>query len=447
MKRELTPRRNIGGTIKVAGDKSIGHRAALFSILSQGSLTVCNFPDSADCKTSLAAAESLGVRVEKSGEQLVLTPPDKLEPSPDTIIDCGNSGTTARLLSGILAGSDVEVTLSGDESLQSRPMKRIIDPLTEMGAEFFSEEGRLPMKIRGRRLLPFDYRLPVASAQVKSAVLLAGLASGCSVTVCEDTITRDHTELMLDSIGEGVSVRKITPILVPDPTDPRKKRREMPENFKREIKLSGQARVNGGTVDIPGDISTASFMMAAAAIAKKCVTIENLGLNPTRTGIIEHLRQIGCTVEITDRRTVSGESRGTVAVTGSTLNARKISGEMTVSLIDEIPIVAVMAAFAEGTTVIRDASELRVKESDRLTAVAENLKALGCRCGLLDDGLAIEGGAELKGAELRCFGDHRIAMAFAIASMFVVGNSSLDDASVVAISCPEFFDLLDRISQ
>ncbi len=324
-------------------------------------------------------------------------------------------------------------------------MKRIIDPLTAMGAEFESENHCLPLRVSGKKLLPFEYLLPIPSAQVKSAVLLASLASRCSVKVQEQTLARDHTERMIAAIGEGITVRDITAMKVPDPDDPRKQRLEMPEKFKRETVLTSQAQIHGGKIDIPGDLSTAAFFMAGAAISKTMVTIENLGVNPTRTGFIDHLKAVGCTVEYDNKREVSGESRATVTVSGAPLKSRRISGEATVRLIDELPIVAVMAAFADGTTVIRDAGELRIKESDRITAVAENLRRMGVKCGILEDGMAIEGAKERMPADFESYGDHRIAMAFAIAAQFLDGPSTLDDDSVVGISCPEFFDLLESI--
>ncbi len=447
MLRTLKPVRRLGGTISMPGDKSIAHRVALMSIISHGPLRVKNFPGNLDCLTSLKAAQAFGVQVSKDGEEMVLTPPEELTFEPEMTVDCGNSGTTARLLAGIISGKDCEVTLAGDESLSRRPMKRIIAPLSEMGAEVFADEDHLPMRIRGRKLMPFEYRMPVASAQVKSSLLLAGMASSCSVTVREETITRDHTERMVVELGEGLTVTDIKPITVPDPDDPRKKRREMPEDYKREIRITGQAKINGGAVDIPGDISTASFFLAAAAISGRTIAVSNVGLNPTRTGFLDYLRSVGAKVEISDREVISGEPRGTVTVTGDRLKAKKISGSQTVALIDEIPIVAVMAAFANGTTVIRNAGELKVKESDRLQATAENLKLMGIKCGLLADGLVIDGGAQLPGTDFKSFGDHRIAMAFSIASLFLVGPSTIDDDSVVGISCPDFYEILDRIKQ
>jgi len=449
MKRTIEPvRRMIGGTIRVPGDKSIAHRAALLSILSKGKITIRNFPNNADCLASLEAAKQFGVEARTEDDTLILIPPASISVQPDSIIDCKNSGTTARLLAGIIAGSCMEATLTGDESLRLRPMKRVIDPLTVMGAEIFAENGRLPMRIRGKELSvssEFEYDLPVASAQVKSALLLAGLASSRAVTVREKTITRDHTEIMLAEIGNGVTVCEVKPVRTPDPIDPRKSKVKMPEPFKKEIRISSEAQVTGGAIDIPGDISTAAFFLAAAAISRRTITVENLGLNPTRTAFLDYLKSTGCKLEITDKTVVSGEPRGKVSVTGASLKPRKISGELTVGLIDEIPIISIMAAFTDGTTIIRDAGELRFKESDRLIAIRENLQRMGVKCGILEDGLVIEGGKELSGADFQSYGDHRIAMAFSIAALFLVGPSTIDDVSVVNISCPDFYKLMDKI--
>jgi 3-phosphoshikimate 1-carboxyvinyltransferase len=442
MSRKLSQARKFGGALSVPGDKSISHRAALLSILSRGTIRITNFATGADCQSSLRAAQAMGVSVTEAEGVLTLTPPPALSVNPDAIIDCGNSGTTARLLTGIIAGSGLEVTLTGDASLSARPMKRIIEPLTRMGAELFATNNKLPMRIRGKKLLPFNYHLPVASAQVKSCLMLAGLSSSCSITIREDVLTRDHTERMVSAIGSGITLHQPKGVMVVDSDDPRKKRMEKKETFASEVKLTSSAHISGGDVDIPGDISTAAFFWAVGAISGKPVSVTNVGLNPTRTAILDHLRNIGCSVTIENKRTVSGEPRGDVTVSGEKLKSRKVSGETTVGLIDEIPIVAVMAAFAEGTTLIRNAEELKVKESDRLAAVAENLTRMGAKCGLLDDGLAIEGGKDFTGADFVSRADHRIAMAFSVASLFLIGPSTIDDAECVGISCPEFYDLL-----
>lgn len=430
------------------GDKSIAHRAALLSILAKGPLQVRDFPDGHDCRRSLEAAKIFGVRVEDHGEgNVTLTPPDRPTAAADVIVDCGNSGTTARLLSGIVAGSDLSVIISGDDSLSQRPMQRIVKPLTEMGAEVYDTEGHLPVTIRGKKLLPFEYRLPVASAQVKSCLLLAGLASGCSMTVQEVIVSRDHTELMIQALGGNLSVREIKPVYEEDPSDPRKRRRVMPEPFKREIAVGSGCTIGGGDIDIPGDFSTAAYFLAAAALSGKSITIEQVGLNPTRTAFLDHLKAIGCTVEVQDKVTLNNEARGTVTVVGGSLKSRKISGEITVGLIDEIPILAALAAYADGTTIIRDAAELRVKESNRLVAIATNLESMGVHCGVVEDGLVIEGGKEPQGADLQSFGDHRIAMAFSVAALFATGPSTIDDENVVSVSCPNFYDMVKHLTK
>ncbi|MCX6835729.1 MAG: 3-phosphoshikimate 1-carboxyvinyltransferase, partial [candidate division Zixibacteria bacterium] len=304
MRRNLKSVRKISGRIRVPGDKSIAHRAAILSILAGGPLRVRNYPDSADCRTSLNAARALGVSIEDNEGCLVLTPPSRIQIPSDTIIDCGNSGTTTRLLAGLVAGTDQRVILTGDESLSKRPMNRVVDPLCSMGAEATATDGHLPLMVKGRTLLPFEYRLPVASAQVKSALLLAALASGCSVILREDTITRDHTELMMAHLGATIECREVTPVMQPDPVDPRKKRRIMPEPFRKEIKLGARSKIAGGEIDIPGDPSTAAFFFAAAALHRGTITVEQVGLNPTRAAFLEHLRAIGCRVDIANRSVV-----------------------------------------------------------------------------------------------------------------------------------------------
>ena len=447
MKRELKPVRKINGRIRVPGDKSIAHRAAILSILAGGPLRVRNYPDIADCRASLNAARALGINIEEQDGCFILTPPLRIQIPPETIIDCGNSGTTARFLAGLVAGTDQRVILAGDESLSKRPMNRVVEPLCNMGAEVTATDGHLPLMVQGRKLLPFEYRLPVASAQVKSALLLAALASGCSVTLREDIITRDHTELMLAHLGATIESREVTPVLQPDPVDPRKKRRIMPEPFRKEIRLGSRSRIAGGEIDIPGDFSTAAFFFAAAALHRGTVTVEQVGLNPTRTAFLEHLRAIGCQVEIANRSVVGGEPRGDVTVTGGELKDRKVAGETTVALNDEIPILAVLAAFSQGETIIRNAAELRVKESDRLEAIAYNLRAMAVPCGVLEDGLIIEGRKEPGGGDFNSFGDHRIAMAFSIAALAAVGPSVMDDAGAVDVSCPGFYELLGQIAR
>lgn len=448
--RELRPAKKIGGSVTVPGDKSIAHRAVLLSIIANGPLEVRNFPESEDCHRSLRAARRLGVKVEAgdSAENFRLHPPDRPALESDEPIDCGNSGTTARLLLGILAGLGLQATLVGDESLSQRPMKRVTAPLSELGASFRDTGGRLPITVlAGCPLLPGSYRLELPSAQVKSALLLAAMSANRMFRLEEVTLSRDHTEIMIRHLNGPIQITDYRPQLIEDPQDPRRKRLLREKDFARLLQLSGERGIEAGEIDIPGDISTASFFFGLAAISRKSITVQDVGLNPTRTGFLDVLRQFGSTVEIAERRTVSGELRGTVTVTGGQLKGRKLQGEQIVALIDEVPILAVVAACAEGTTVIRDAGELRVKETDRLAAIAANLTAMGVKAGELEDGLAIEGGKQLHGADIRTFGDHRIAMAFSIAAQIAAGPTVLDDAACVAVSCPDFYERLARVSR
>ena len=439
----------LSGKFSLPGDKSISHRALMLSAMTIGESKISGLLESADVFATAAAMRAYGANVERGGDGVWrvsgLGPGGLLE--PDGPIDFGNAGTGVRLTMGIAAAHPFASTFIGDASLSRRPMDRVLDPLRQMGADVIARSGdRLPLSLRGAEpMAPITYRVPIASAQVKSALLLAGLASHCSVIIRENSFTRDHTERMLAEIGEGIETRKIKPVAVDDQHDPRKKKMVMPEPFKYEARLSARASVKGGEINIPGDISTASFFMAAAAITGGTLTIENVGLNPTRTAFIDHLKAIGCEVNIFDKKTITGEPRGTVTVSGSKLKPRKISGDTTVGLIDEIPLVAILAAFTEGTTVIRDAAELKVKESNRLEAIHHNLNLAGAKYGLLDDGLAIEGGRELSGADFVGFADHRIVMAFSIAALSLAGPSTIDDDSPASVSCPGFYDILEQI--
>lgn len=455
--RVLEPRRTVSGSLRLPGDKSISHRAALLSLLCAEPVRILNYADGEDCQTSLAALKKLGADVQSASDGSITVTPAKDRSDDPVIIDCGNSGTTCRLLLGLLSGMGKTAELVGDKSLSSRPMKRVTDPLTLMGGIFApategetepeSAEGlRLPLRTLGSATESIDYRLPVASAQVKSAILLAAVASGATAIVTEDVITRDHTEKMLQHLGANISVKQPRLELQEDPNDPRKKIRTILDDWKSQTIVKGGSPLHGGEIDVPGDISTAAFFFAAAAIGKGVVTIENLGLNPTRTTFLDHLKAIGCEVKISDRETISNEPRGTVTVTGASLKGRRISGAQTAALIDELPIVSVLACFAEGPTVIRDAGELRFKETDRIAALAKNLRTMGAQVGALEDGLAIEAKDEMQPGDFDSFGDHRIAMAMAVAALFLSGSSSLKDSEVVAVSCPTFFDLLESIS-
>lgn len=440
--------KKISGCLRMPGDKSISHRAALLSLLCRDPIRAENFTDGIDCRRSLDAVQTLGGLVETNGTTVQITPPMNDLILPDSPIDCGNSGTTMRLLAGLLAGSNISAELTGDKSLTRRPMKRIIDPLKQMKASIESnEDGTTPLIIKPATLIPIDYTLPVASAQIKSALLLAGLASGCPVTIREKSYTRNHTERMIKHLGGDIQIEDVRTEIVPDPNDPRKKKKRLEtEAYKRIIALSPNGLLSGGTIEIPGDISTAAYFIAAALLVRGShLIIQNVGVNPTRTAFITMLRQMGAEIKMKNRREISGEPVADIEVTYSRLKPHKISGDVIPNLIDEIPILAVLASKAKGTTIIRDAEELRHKESDRITAVVKNLTAMGVKVGEFPDGLAVEGGGELNGVEIDSFGDHRIAMAFAVAGLAAHGRTVITDSETVEISCPQFFVMLESL--
>lgn len=418
--------RHIPAELTVPGDKSISHRAVMFAGLCDGTTIIRNFLCSDDCIASMNAMKALGADVEiletnEDGRPVTLSVTGhgmKLTP-PSGPIDCGNSGTTIRLLSGILAGQPFESILMGDASLHKRPMKRVADPLRLMGAqvEGHGEHVLAPLTIKGGELTPITYHLPMASAQVKSAVLLAGLQTHGKTTVVEPAPTRDHTERVFSHFG----VRTMRPL-------------DNPLN----ISIHGGQRPEAKDIIVPGDISSAAFwMVAAAAIPDSQIMIRNVGLNPTRTGVIGVLLRMGAHIfDVVEH--AEGEPCGNITVRGGDLNATVIDGDEIPNVIDELPILAVAAALARGETVIRDARELRVKETDRIHAVAHNLRQMGVPVDEFDDGMAITGGAQLNGAELDSFGDHRIAMAFAIAGMFAEGITTINNTECISTSYPGF---------
>lgn len=426
MNAPLTCRRSgpLRGTIEVPGDKSISHRSLLFGALSTGETRVTGLLDAEDVHSTRRAVEALGARVRTEGAEVVVTPPETLR-EPGDVIDCGNSGTSLRLLTGVLSGVPGLSVLTGDASLRRRPVRRVIDPLRRMGADLRAREGdRLPpVVIRGGPLRGARHVLEVASAQVKSAILLAGLLAEGETVVVEPEKSRDHTERMLTGMGVPVRVSGL------------------------EVAVSA-ARPRGGRVDVPGDISSAAFFLcAAAALPGSEVTVRNLGVNETRTGLLDVLRAAGARVELSGLREVAGEPRADVTVAAAELGAVEIGGALVPRLIDELPVVMVMATQARGRTVIRDAKELRVKESDRLAVMVDALSRAGARIELFEDGCAIEGPTPLRGVEVETRLDHRIAMSMAVAQLFTAGEPVvLDDVSCVATSFPSFFRLLDQVS-
>ena len=426
MKGPLSCRREgpLRGAITVPGDKSISHRALLFGALATGETRITGLLDAEDVKATRGAVEALGATVRAEGAELVVTPPAALR-EPGDVIDCGNSGTSLRLLTGVLSGVPGLSVLTGDASLRRRPVRRVVEPLRRMGANLSARDGdRLPpVVVRGGPLRGTAHVLPVASAQVKSALLLAGLLAEGETSVTEPERSRDHTERMLSGMGVPVRVEGLTVSVSP-------------------------SRPRGGRVDVPGDISSAAFFLCgAAALSGSEVTVRGLGVNPTRTGLLDVLRAMGADVALAGEREVAGEPRADVTVRGRELRATEIAGALVPRLIDELPVVMVMATQARGRTVIRDAKELRVKESDRLAVMGEALSRAGARLELFEDGCAVEGPTPLRGLEVRTQLDHRIAMSMAIAQLFTRGEEVvLDDVACVATSFPSFFDLLDGMT-
>ncbi len=429
--------------LAVPGDKSISHRAALLGSLACGTTTIHNYAPGQDCETTLRCMADLGARVERvDGTVFVHGAGAGGLREPRDILDCGNSGTTMRLLSGVLAGQDFFSVLTGDESLRSRPMRRIAEPLRLMGATVDGRDGgdKAPLAIRGGRLFGLgQYHTPVASAQVKSCILLAGLFAGGTTTVIEPASSRDHTERMLPLFGVRVEARD------------------------RQVSVAGGQTLRATTLRVPGDISSAAFWLVLGAMMPGAeVTVLGVGLNPSRTGIISVLRRMGCHLEMDSGagleprvqgmgvRPVTGgagpEPVASVRVTGGPLSGVEISPEEVPVLLDEIPVLAVAAAMATGTTTVRGAAELRHKESDRIASTVENLRAMGAKVEETPDGFVIEGTGRLTGAGINTRGDHRIAMAFAIAGLIADGDTTLDDVGCISISYPGFMEIVQQIS-
>jgi len=425
----------------VPGDKSISHRAVLLSAISNGRCTITNFLEGEDCRSTARAMRQLGVEIETPEPGTVIVEGNRgIFRAPEGDIDCGNSGTTMRLMAGLLSPQKFRSKMTGDPSLSNRPMRRVIEPLQEMGARLQAEGEKQcpPLTIVGGPLEGITYRLPVASAQVKSAVLLAGLFAKGTTTVIESVRSRDHTERMFEyflikfrreEIWEGTCPvgRKLKEI---------------------RISLDGGQIPESRDFRVPGDISSAAFwLVAAAAQPGSRLLVKDVGLNPTRTGIIDVLIRMGARIREVVETSAHGEPAGTVDIKGIQLHATEVRGAEIPNVIDEIPAIAVAAALAEGTTVIRDAKELRVKETDRIAAVATNLRAMGVEVEEFPDGMAITGGKPLKGARMQSFGDHRIAMAFAVAGLFASGETVIEDTDCVLTSYPTFFETLKKIQK
>jgi 3-phosphoshikimate 1-carboxyvinyltransferase len=432
MTRRIQPVSTIQGRISLPGDKSISHRYGMLAGLAEGRSVIRNYSTGADCASTLACMHALGVGINREGDTVEITGVGltglRATNSP---LDAGNSGSTIRMLSGILAGQPFLSEIGGDASLSKRPMKRIMMPLEQMGAHVEARDGNFPpLKIQGSDLRAIHYDLPVASAQVKTAVLFAGLFSSGWTAVREPLPTRDHSEIALGEFGAYVEVEG------------------------NEIRIEGRPKLSAQDLTVPGDISSAAFFIAAALLLPGSeLTIEGLGLNPTRASLLDVLRGMAADIEILDRREDHGEAVGDIRIRGPvssdvpSLNGGIIEGAMTAAVIDEIPMLAVLGAAGSDGLIIRDAAELRVKETDRIATIADNLNRMGVAVEVEPDGLRIPGRQQFRAAQFDSFGDHRIAMAFAVAALRADGESELRHAEAASVSFPEFYDLLDEVSR
>lgn len=426
MKRIQEARDPLRGRISVPGDKSIGHRAVIFTSVAHGLSRIWNLSAGEDNLRTVQAFRDLGVKIRAEDRALCVEGNgwDGLCP-PAKVIDCGNSGTTMRLLSGVLAGRPFAATLDGDSSLRQRPMQRIIDPLGRMGAQVASQNGKgaAPLEIKGGRLRGIHYVLPIASAQVKSAIILAGLQAEGVTVVEEPQQSRDHTEIMARAFGVRLTVEG-----------------------GRSVVLEGCQRLSARDVRVPGDLSSAAFfLVAAASIPGSDLVIRGVGCNPTRSGVIDVLRRMGASIDLAHQREEAGESVADLRVIGKKLRGVDIGPEMAARTIDEYPVISVGAALADGVTTISGAKELRYKESDRIAVMTKELRRLGVMVEEREDGMRIEGRGRLQGARVCSYGDHRVAMALAIAGLCADGGVEIDDSVCADISFPGYFDLLEGI--
>jgi len=424
MPQRISPARSVSGSVTLPGDKSISHRYAMIAAVAQGESRIQNYSTGADCHSTLNAIRALGISVEENGTGVAIggRGPEGWRP-PAADLDAGNSGSTIRMLSGMLAAQPFPTRIGGDESLSRRPMARIIEPLSRMGASISARDGRFPpLEIRGAPLQPIDYTLSVPSAQVKTCVLFAGLYAEGETIVREPVRSRDHTEIALREFGADLRVAA------------------------RTITLQGRPRLTGCDLTVPADLSSAAFFLVAALLLPgSSLTIRSVGLNPTRAALLDFLTGMGADILITDVECRNGELVGELLVKSSAVRGGTIEKETTAALIDEIPVLAVMGAASQKGLTIRDAGELRIKETDRIATIVENLRRMGVRLEETPDGLVIEGGQKFRAAELDSFGDHRIAMAFTVAALCADGESVIRGAEAAAVSFPEFFETLQSV--
>lgn len=415
---------SLAGTIQVPGDKSISHRSIMFGAMASGKTTVEGFLLGDDCLSTISCFRKLGVEIALEGDKVtIISGGESSWKEPSEVLDTGNSGTTTRLMLGLLAGTSFHSVMAGDESIAKRPMKRIIDPLRLMGADIRGRrDGQFtPLAVQGTKLSAIDYTLPVASAQVKSAILLAALKAEGKTRVTEPVASRDHTEIMLEHFGASISRQNGT------------------------IEIEGGQKLTANHVQVPGDISSAAFLIGAALITSNSeVRLTNVGINPTRTGILDVIEQMGADFELEERQP-SGERSADLTIRSSALSAIEIGGDLIPRLIDEIPLIALLATQANGTTVIKDAEELRVKETDRIAAVVAELSKMGADIRATDDGMIINGPTPLTGASVKSYGDHRLGMMEAVAALVASGEVAIDNPACISVSYPDFVDQLDSL--
>lgn len=422
----IHPARSLNGNIRLPGDKSVSHRYGMLASLAEGTSKILNYSSGADCASTLGAMRSLGASIERNGAEVLIhgTGLDGLK-GPSETLDAGNSGSTIRMLSGILAGQPFSSTIAGDESLSRRPMGRIITPLEAMGARIEARDGKFPpLTIHGGQLKPIDYALPVASAQVKSCVLFAGLFCEGVTTVREPIPTRDHSEIALREFGAEV------------------------ESAGGVITIQGRPKLKARDIYIPGDLSSAAFFLVAAMLRPGSrIGIEGVGLNPTRSALLDFLSAGGASIKIVNIAQSTGELIGDIIVESRQWRGGVLEKSMTAALIDEIPVLAILGAASQDGLVVRDASELRVKETDRIATVAENLQRMGVEIAVREDGFEVPGKQRFRAAKIDSFGDHRIAMAFSVAALAADGPCEIENAEAASVSFPEFYAMLRSLTQ
>jgi 3-phosphoshikimate 1-carboxyvinyltransferase len=426
MQQRIRRASTVSGSITLPGDKSISHRYAMIAAIGEGATRIQNYSTGADCHSTLECVRALGIEVEGGGTEFVIHGKglDGLR-APAGELDAGNSGSTIRMLSGILAGQPFWTRIGGDESLSRRPMQRIMKPLGEMGAHIGAREDKFPpLEIQGSRLRPIEYRLPVASAQVKTCVLFAGLFAEGETSVIEPVRSRDHSEIALREFGADVAVDR------------------------QKITIAGRPRLAGRELVVPSDLSSAAFFLVAALLVPGSqLTIRGVGLNPTRSALLDFLTSMGAKIAIPELASQNGELVGEIRVEYSELQGGVIEGALTAALIDEIPVLAVLGAVTEQGMTVKDAGELRIKETDRIHTVTENLRRLGVKAEETSDGMIIPGRQKFRAAAFDSFGDHRVAMAFAVAALRADGESVIEGAEAASVSFPEFWNTMARCAQ